>query len=98
MRNVFPHYGCNGKYSYIDEVTHESCQRMHSYGIFELSGTYITGLKSNQITTRPVILAGHIDTDETCYGGVYSDPELGETLLCWAVSELHYKITLPMFG
>jgi len=37
----------NGKYSYIDEVTHDACQRMHSYGTFELSGTYITGLKSN---------------------------------------------------
>jgi len=64
----------NGKYSYIDEVTHEACQRMHSYGTFELSGTYITGLKSNQTTTRPVILAGHVDTDGTCYGGAYSDP------------------------
>jgi len=64
----------NGKYSYIDEVTHEACQRMHSYGTFELSGTYIIGLKSNQTTTRPVILAGHVDTDGTCYGGAYFDP------------------------
>jgi len=62
----------NGKYSYINEVIYEACQRMHSCGTFELSGTYITG--SNQTTTCLVILAGHVNTDGTCYGVAYSDP------------------------
>ncbi|KYQ50688.1 hypothetical protein ALC60_10231 [Trachymyrmex zeteki] len=53
----------NGKHSYIIEVSREACQR--TYGSFELSGTYITGLKSNQTATRPVFLADHVNVDGT---------------------------------
>jgi len=44
----------NGKYSFIQE-TREACRRMHTYGTYELAGTYITGLKSNQTLTRPIM-------------------------------------------
>lgn len=64
----------NGKYSYIHEVSHAVCFRLHTYGSFELSGTLITGLKSNQTATRPIVLAGHVDNDGRCSGGAYSDP------------------------
>lgn len=64
----------NGKYSFIQEVTREACHRMHAYGTYQLTGTYITGLKSNQTITRPLILAGHVDADGSCSGGAYSDP------------------------
>lgn len=64
----------NGKYAYIHEVSQGVCQRLHSYGSFELSGTFITGLKSNETTTRPIVLAGHVDNDGECSGGAYSDP------------------------
>ncbi|KAL6420212.1 hypothetical protein ACFW04_011772 [Cataglyphis niger] len=47
---------------------------MHTYGSFQLAETFITGLKSNQSATRPVTLAGHVDTDGSCSGGTYSDP------------------------
>lgn len=64
----------NGKYSYISEVTREACQRMHIFGGFEIAGITITGLESNHTTSRPVVLAGHVDNDGSCYGGAYSDP------------------------
>ncbi|KAL6421533.1 hypothetical protein ACFW04_014292 [Cataglyphis niger] len=53
----------NGKYAYVQEVSREACRRMHTYGSFQLAETFITGLKSNQSATRPVTLAGHVDTD-----------------------------------
>lgn len=85
----------NGKHSYITEVSREACQRMHTYGSFELSGTYITGLKSNQTATRPVILAGHVDVDGTCYGAAYSDPygTWGEVVVMGSI-----KITLQDYN
>ncbi|KAL6431965.1 hypothetical protein ACFW04_007415 [Cataglyphis niger] len=64
----------NGKYAYVQEVSREACRRMHIYGSFQLAETFITGLKSNQSATRPVTLAGHVDTDGSCSGGTYSDP------------------------
>lgn len=64
----------NGKYSYIEEVSREACERMHTYGSFEIADIYISGLKSNQTATRPVVLAGHVDNDGSCSGGAYSDP------------------------
>ncbi|XP_077272765.1 uncharacterized protein LOC143903177 [Temnothorax americanus] len=64
----------NGKYSYVADVTRDACTRMHTYGSFEISGTLITGLKSNQSASRPVTLAGVVDSDGDCTGGVYSDP------------------------
>ncbi|KAL6419062.1 hypothetical protein ACFW04_011596 [Cataglyphis niger] len=64
----------NGKYAYVQEVSREACRRMHTYGSFQLAETFITGLKSNQSATRPVTLAGHVDTDGSCSGGTYSDP------------------------
>ncbi|KAL6419585.1 hypothetical protein ACFW04_011315 [Cataglyphis niger] len=64
----------NGKYAYVQEISREACRRMHTYGSFQLAETFITGLKSNQSATRPVTLAGHVDTDGSCSGGIYSDP------------------------
>lgn len=64
----------NGKYSFIQETSREACRRMHTYGTYELAGTYITGLKSNQTLTRPILLAGHVDSEGSCSGGAYSDP------------------------
>lgn len=64
----------NGKYAYVEEVSREACQRMHSYGSFQISNTLITGIKSNQTTTRPVVLAGHVNNDGSCDGSAYSDP------------------------
>lgn len=64
----------NGKYSYIQEVSRKACQRMHFYGSYEISGTKISGLKPNSTETRPVTLAGSLDSDGKCSGGSYSDP------------------------
>lgn len=64
----------NGKYSYIHEVSHGACLRLHTYGSFELSGTLIAGLRSNETATRPIVLAGQVDNDGRCSGGAYSDP------------------------
>ncbi|KYN12133.1 hypothetical protein ALC57_15695 [Trachymyrmex cornetzi] len=64
----------NGQFSYIAKVSREACQRMHIYGSFEIAGTHVTGLKSNQTSSRPIILAGHVDHDGACAGSVYSDP------------------------
>ncbi|XP_011880368.1 PREDICTED: uncharacterized protein LOC105568908 [Vollenhovia emeryi] len=64
----------NGKYSYISETSREACQNMYTYGSFEIAGTIIAGLKPNQTTSRPVVLAGHVDNDGSCSGGAYSDP------------------------
>jgi len=64
----------NGKYSYIDEVSREACQRMHTSGNFDLAGTLITGLKSNQTATRSLVLAGYVDNDGRCSEAAYSDP------------------------
>lgn len=64
----------NGKYSYIEPITRQTCRRMHDYGSYQLGNTYITGLKSNTTTARPVTLAGTVDNDGKCSGGSYSDP------------------------
>ncbi|KYN05855.1 hypothetical protein ALC62_03208 [Cyphomyrmex costatus] len=64
----------NGQFSYITEVSRDACQRMHTYGSFEIAGTHITGLKSNQTASRPITLAGQVDHDGTCAGSAYSDP------------------------
>ncbi|KYM97833.1 hypothetical protein ALC62_11472 [Cyphomyrmex costatus] len=64
----------NGQFSYITEVSRDTCKRMHTYGNFEIAGTHITGLISNQTASRPVVLAGQVDNDGTCSGGAYSDP------------------------
>lgn len=64
----------NGKYAYIYEVSREACIRMHTLRSFEISGTYITGLNSNQTTSRPVTLAGSVDATGGCAGSAYSDP------------------------
>lgn len=64
----------NGKYAYVHEISQGACQRLHTYGSFELAGTLITGLKSNETATRPIVLAGHVDNDGRCSGGAYSDP------------------------
>jgi len=64
----------NGKYSFIQKVTREACRRMHTYGTFQLTETYIIGLKSNQTMIRPITLAGHVNSDRSCSGSAYSDP------------------------
>jgi hypothetical protein len=47
---------------------------MHVYGTFEIAGTHMVKIKSNQTITRPIILAGHVNNDGSCSGGAYSDP------------------------
>ena len=64
----------NGKFSYIEEISKEACQRMHVYGTYEIAGTHIVQLKSNQSVSRPITLAGHVENDGTCSGSAYSDP------------------------
>lgn len=63
----------NRKYSYIEEISREICRRMYNYGTYQLGNTHITGLKSNQTTTRPITLTGSADSDGSCIGGAYSD-------------------------
>lgn len=64
----------NGKHSYIQEISEFACKRMHHHGTYELGSMYITGLKSNQTSTHPATLAGHVNNDGTCSGTTYSDP------------------------
>ncbi|KYN17050.1 hypothetical protein ALC57_10687 [Trachymyrmex cornetzi] len=64
----------NGQFSYIADVTRDACKHMHTYGTFEMAGTRIIGLKSNQTASRPIVLAGHVDNDGGCSGSAYSDP------------------------
>lgn len=64
----------NGKHAYIHEVSRDACRHMHTYGTYELNNIYLTGLRSNQTTTRPVTLAGHVNNDGSCSGTTYSDP------------------------
>ena len=59
----------NGQFSYIADVSREACQRMHTYRSFEIADIRITGLISNQIASRPIVLAGHVDHDIACTGG-----------------------------
>ena len=64
----------NRQFSYIADVSRDACRRMHTYGSFEIAGTHITDLLSNQTASRPIILAGHVDNDGVCTGSAYSDP------------------------
>lgn len=63
----------NGKFAYIHEVTQQACLSMHNYGSFSISSTIITGLKVNQTTTRPVLLAGKLDSNGACSGSAFTD-------------------------
>jgi len=47
---------------------------MHFYGTYQISNTHIVGLKSNQTTSRPIILAKKVNTDGQCSEATYSDP------------------------
>lgn len=64
----------NGKFSYIQEVTLDACRRMHTLGSIQIANTIITGLKSNQTTSRPMTFAGDVDSTGACSGGAYTDP------------------------
>jgi len=64
----------NGKYSYIQETSHEACKRMHILGYFRIRQVHITGLKSNSSDSRPATLAGKLSSDGSCSGSVYSNP------------------------
>ncbi|EZA54519.1 hypothetical protein X777_05741 [Ooceraea biroi] len=63
----------NGKFAYIEEVTRETCLRMHVIGTAQIAGVFITGLKSNETTSRPATFTGYVDATGTCNGGGYSD-------------------------
>ncbi|EZA60625.1 hypothetical protein X777_14435 [Ooceraea biroi] len=63
----------NGKFSYIQEVTKDTCLRMHQFGNAQIEGVIITGIKSNETSSRPVTFAGNVDSSGTCTGGAYSD-------------------------
>ncbi|KYN39730.1 hypothetical protein ALC56_05880 [Trachymyrmex septentrionalis] len=81
-----------GQFSYIADVSREACQCMHTYGNFEIAGTRITGLVSNQTTSCPIVLVGHVDHNGTYTSGAYSD--LYGT---WSGEVIHivkFKITL----
>jgi len=47
---------------------------MHTYGTYEAGFMHITGLRSNQTSTRPITLAGHLNDNGECSGTTYSDP------------------------
>ena len=64
----------NGQFSYIADVSRNACRRMHTYGSFEIAGTHITGLLSNQTASRPIFLARHVDNDSVCTSSAYSNP------------------------
>jgi len=64
----------NGKHAYVQEVSRDACIRMHTYGTYEAGFMHITGLKSNQTSTRPITLAGHLNDNGECSGTTYSDP------------------------
>jgi len=64
MRDVFIYDGCiiyNGQFSYIADVSRNACRRMHTYGSFEIAGTHITGLLSNQTASCPIVLTKHVN-------------------------------------
>ncbi|EZA50981.1 hypothetical protein X777_10412 [Ooceraea biroi] len=63
----------NGKFAYIEEVTRETCLRMHVIGTAQIVGVFITGLKSNETTSRLATFTGYVDSTGTCNGGGYSD-------------------------
>lgn len=64
----------NGKYSYIEETPREACNKMHLIGMHRIGDIIINNLAVNQTISRPVTLAGRVDTDGTCHGATYSDP------------------------
>ncbi|EZA46687.1 hypothetical protein X777_03446 [Ooceraea biroi] len=49
----------NGKFAYIEEISGEACQRMHRVGVAQIAGVLITGLKSNETSSRPATFADH---------------------------------------
>ena len=73
---MFSHTGdvTNGRFAYIQEVTREACQHMHTYGTYQIGKTYIAGIKRNDTTPRPITIAGSVATDSECAGETYSDP------------------------
>ncbi|XP_039308450.1 uncharacterized protein LOC120358389 [Solenopsis invicta] len=72
---MFSHTGdvLNGKYSYIEETSRETCMKMQWIGTYRHGNTVISDLKANQSVSRPVTLAGHIGNAGTCHGTSYSD-------------------------
>jgi len=88
----------NGKYSYINEVTHEACQRMHSYLRIVKNLYNWIEIKSNHHPSSNFSRSCRHRWNMLRRCLFRSLRNFGETLLCWAASELRYKITLPMFG
>lgn len=64
----------NEKSSYIKEISRDQCLRMHINGISQIANVQITGLKSNQSNSQPVILSGHLNGTGSCSGSTYNDP------------------------
>lgn len=64
-----------GRREYIQEITVETCKRMHESGRLYLGrDVIIEGIKPNSTTSRGVHLAGTIGIDGRCSGAQYSDP------------------------
>ncbi|KYQ55395.1 hypothetical protein ALC60_05683 [Trachymyrmex zeteki] len=62
----------NGQFSYITEVSREACQRMHTYGNFEIASTHIvvrSGVTCELSTTRCTDIEG----DDTFWNPVPTD-------------------------
>jgi hypothetical protein len=65
----------NGYIEYLEELTLEQCERMHSLRAIRFGyNVEITGLGMNQTTSRAITFAGKIGYDGQCSGTVYSDP------------------------
>lgn len=64
-----------GKRAYIQEISAETCRKIHETGSISLSGsTLITGIKVNATTSRSITFAGSVGVDGRCMGTQYSDP------------------------
>lgn len=58
---------------YIEEISRESCDRVHNDHEIHLYNNYLTQLQINATETRSIIMAGKLETDRSCEGTQYSD-------------------------
>lgn len=65
----------NGRRSYIQETTVDTCQKLIETGTILLANSILfSGIQANTTTTHSVTLAGSLSTDGRCSGTQFSDP------------------------
>lgn len=63
----------NGRKEYVQEIGSSTCQTLQATGALALGNAILTGILSNQTTSRGVTLAGTTAVDGRCSGAQYSD-------------------------